>query len=172
MNSKCFHVVALLLTTGLSAVATAGPPISDSVQRRVVIDAKPVPETAQKLRVIFARATELAVFTTPEEEMGRLGFNKEMARVKAGYTFIAGCRGPCEITYRGLLDDLSKGLRIRGNCPNSVSTVIELRHAERTGVTPIYLSSGGQCFELGEQAYFLPSQSLEKKLTALVIAMK
>jgi len=165
-------LLALLLATGFSAVATADQPINDSPQQRLVIDAKPVPETAQKLRVVFARATELAVFTTPESEMGRLGFSKEMARDQAGYTFVADCRGTCEITYRSLLGELSKGLRIRGNCPGSVSTVLELRHAERAGVTPIYLSSGSQCFELGQQAYFLPSQSLEEKLAALVIAMK
>jgi hypothetical protein len=138
----------------------------------VILDRVPREATKQTMQAMFTNADQIAIWHTAEEHMGRLGFNKERAKELARIQLRVACRGNCALEYRALMEVFSAGLRQRGNCPNPVSTVIELINTETKASSSLSVTSEGQCFELGEQAYFLPAPGISKLVETLTMAMK
>ena len=165
------RLISLAILASVSCIAEAVNPRAEGVTR-VILDRAPSEATKQAIQAMFANANEIAIWHTAEEHMGRLGFNKVRAKELARIHLRVACRGTCALEYRALMQVLSAGLRQRGNCPNPVSTVIELINTETKASSSLSVTSEGQCFELGEQAYFLPAPGISKLVETLTMAMK
>lgn len=158
-------------STGASAKQTEPAAARDGVTRRV-LDSHPDPQTRKRILSAFERASRLTVFYTPENEMGRLGFNTQMARDSASFTLSARCRGSCGVSFKNLQDELAKGLRIEGNWPGPVGAVIDLKTESEEFVASVIATAEGQCFTLDGRSYFLSNLSLRKRFEALSVAVR
>lgn len=171
-NRLRFVAVCLLGSIQMEICGASAGDNAPGTEVRELLESHPSESTKKRIEELFESSSDITIMHTPESEMGRLGFNKDMAEQRASYRLNAVCRGNCAIAYSRLVGVLSTGLKQKGSCPSPVSTVFKLKNATDGTFVRMFATSGGQCFDLLDQAYFVPTGDLSKILETLRLAAR
>jgi len=136
-------------------LCVAGDPAEANTDELRILESTPSVETFRKLSSAFEHARFIKIYHTPEDKMGRLGYDEKRARELPQYKMSVECRPACSIRFESLMKELSKGLRMEGRCPGTVSTIVSFADETEHEFGSVVIVSWGQCFEFSGQAYFL-----------------